>query len=100
MKVGAGGMKGYYDNIVPKSVMRLAQQHDPSVKPGEPITLQSGDGDYQGFHLPMTDTLKNSILDKGFPAFKRGGAVDVGKALAVTRSFTKDGRAAMMRLKD
>ena len=96
LKMGGEGMKGYYDNIVPKSVMRLAQQHDPSVKPSEPVQI----GDYQGFHLPMTDTLKNSILDKGFSAFKRGGAVDVGKALAVTRSFTKDGRAAMMRLKD
>jgi hypothetical protein len=96
LKAGGLGMKGYYDNIVPKSVMRLAQQHDPAAKPGAPVQI----GDYQGFHLPMTDTLKNNILDKGFSAFKRGGAVDVGKALSVTRSFTKDGRAAMMRLKD
>jgi hypothetical protein len=87
MKVGAGGMKGYYDNIVPKSVMALAKQHDPAAKPGEPITLKSDDGDYQGFHLPMTETMKNSILDKGFSAFKRGGSVDA--ALALTRRFTK-----------
>lgn len=72
MKVGGGGMKGYYDNIVPKSVMRLAQQHDPEVRPGEPVELPQG---YQGFHLPMTDKLKSSILDQGFPAFRRGGAV-------------------------
>jgi hypothetical protein len=87
LKMGGEGMKGYYDNIVPKSVMALAKQHDPSAKPGEPITLQSNDGDYQGFHLPMTETMKNSILDKGFSAFKRGGAVDA--ALALTRRFTK-----------
>lgn len=72
MKVGGGGMKGYYDSIVPKSVMRLAQQHDPEVRPGEPVELPQG---YQGFHLPMTDKLKSSILDQGFPAFRRGGAV-------------------------
>jgi hypothetical protein len=71
LKMGGEGMKGYYDNIVPKSVMRLAQQHDPAAKPGEPVQI----GDYQGFHLPMTDTLKSSILDKGFSAFKRGGRV-------------------------
>ena len=75
LKVGGGGMKGYYDNIVPKSVMALAKQHDPNIKPGEPIDLKSDDGDYQGFHLPMTDKLKNSVLDKGFPAMRRGGAV-------------------------
>jgi hypothetical protein len=83
LKMGGEGMKGYYDNIVPKSVMRLAQQHDPAAKPGEPVQI----GNYQGFHLPMTDTLKNSILDKGFSAFKRGGAVDA--ALSLTRRFTK-----------
>jgi hypothetical protein len=87
LKMGGEGMKGYYDNIVPKSVMTLAKQHDPAAKPGEPITLKSDDGDYQGFHLPMTDTLKNSVLDKGFPAFKRGGSVDA--ALSLTRRFTK-----------
>lgn len=75
LKVGGGGMKGYYDNIVPKSVMALAKQHDPDIKPGEPIDLKSDDGDYQGFHLPLTDKLKNSVLDKGFPAMRRGGAV-------------------------
>ena len=75
LKVGGQGMKGYYDSIVPKSVMGLAKQHDPDIKPGEPIKLSSDDGDYQGFHLPMTDKLKNSVLDKGFSAFKRGGSV-------------------------
>ena len=71
LKMGGQGMKGYYDNIVPKSVMRLAQQHDPEIQPGEPVQV----GDYQAFHLPMTQKLKDSILDNGFPAFKRGGRV-------------------------
>lgn len=71
LKMGGQGMEGYYDGIVPKSVMALAKQHDPDVKPGEPVQM----GDYQGFHLPMTDKLKSSILDKGFPAMRRGGRV-------------------------
>lgn len=71
LKVGGGGMKGYYDNIVPKSVMALAKQHDPDAQPGEPVQM----GQYQGFHLPMTDKMKSSILDSGFSAFKRGGRV-------------------------
>lgn len=72
LKMGGQGMKGYYDNIVPKSVMALAKQHDPDAQPGEPVQM----GQYQGFHLPMTDKMKSSILDSGFPAFKRGGRVD------------------------
>ena len=96
LKLGGHGMKGYYDNIVPKSVMKLAQMHDPDIKPAEPVPLQGDDGSYQGFHLPMTDALKKGILTEGFPAYRRGGSV--GDALAVTRSFTKDGAGAMMRL--
>ena len=71
LKMGGQGMKGYYDQIVPKSVMQLARQHDPQAQPGQPVQM----GDYQGFHLPMTDTMKNSILDKGFSAMRRGGRV-------------------------
>lgn len=71
LKMGGEGMKGYYDSIVPKSVMALAKQHDPDAQPGEPVQM----GQYQGFHLPMTDKMKSSILDSGFSAFKRGGRV-------------------------
>jgi hypothetical protein len=94
LKMGGQGMKGYYDDILPKSVMRLAQQHDPDIKPGSmPLSDQ-----YTGFSIPMTDKLKQGILG-GQTAFKRGGTVDVEKALAVTRGFTKDGKAATMKLK-
>ena len=78
LKVSATGMKGYYDQIVPKSVTRLAQMHDPAAKPGQPVPFKGDDGsqEYQGFHLPMTDKMRQGILNEGFPAMKRGGAVD------------------------
>ncbi len=95
LKTGGEGMKGYYDNIVPKSVMRLAQTHDPDIKPAEPFALPDG---YQGFHLPMTDKLRQGIIGQGFPAMRRGGKV-VDQALSATRRFTKDGAGAMMQLK-
>jgi hypothetical protein len=76
LKIGGQGMKGYYDQIVPKSVLALARQHDPTAQFGEPMSMTDADGnEYQGLHLPMTDTMKQSILEKGFPAFKRGGRV-------------------------
>ena len=106
LKVGGQGMKGYYDNIVPKSVMKLAQMHDPAAAPGQPVPLKGDNGEeYQGFHLPMTDKMRQGILNEGFPAMKRGGFVlkasggSVDAALAATRRFTKDGKAATMALK-
>ena len=98
LRVGGQGMRGYYDQIVPKSVMRLAQMHDPEIKPAEPISMKGDGNEYQGFHLPMTDKLKQGILNEGYPAFRRGGAVDA--ALAATRRFTKDGQHVTMRMKD
>jgi hypothetical protein len=71
LKAGGQGMKGYYDNILPKSVMRLAQQHDPDIKPGSmPLS-----DEYTGFSIPMTDKLKQGILG-GQTAFRRGGMVE------------------------
>lgn len=84
LKVGGQGMKGYYDQIVPKSATRLAQMHDPDIKPAEPISMKGDDGnEYQGFHLPMTPKLKQGILNEGYPAFRRGGRV----------AFAQGGRA-------
>jgi hypothetical protein len=93
LKMGGSGMKTYYDQMVPKSVLKLARQHDPDIQPAEPVTYGEGDNEYQGFHLPMTENLKRGVLDKGYPAFRRGGSVDA--ALAATRHFTKDNRSAI-----
>lgn len=89
LKMGGHGMTKYYDEMVPKSVLKLAKMHDPDIKPAEPVGLSDNEEDYQGFHLPMTPKLRQGILNEGFPAMRRGGAVDVGRALALTRRFTK-----------
>lgn len=89
----ASGMKGYYDNIVPKSALSTVQQHDPSIKP----QTMNVNGEYDATHIPLTDTAKESILKNGFPMFNRGGTVDA--ALALTRGFTKDGKSAISALK-
>lgn len=75
LKMGGQGMKGYYDGIVPKSVMKLAQMHDPSIKPAENVSYGEDGQQYQGFHLPMTDALRQGILKEGYPAMKRGGRI-------------------------
>lgn len=76
LRVGGQGMKGYYDNILPKSVMRLAQQHDPEITPGTMELPGTEEGQtYQGFTIPVTDKLKQGILRDGQNYFKRGGRV-------------------------
>jgi hypothetical protein len=70
--VGGHGMVDYYNNIVHPAALKLLRQHDPSIQP-ESYDLPNG---YKGFALPMTDKARQSILDNGFQAFKRGGTVD------------------------
>jgi hypothetical protein len=84
MDFGGEGFKQFYDQMLPKSLAKLAQQHDPSVKVGtyEPTgTLPRGpdirdlpEGQYA--HLPITDQMRSSIKESGFPAFARGGDIE------------------------
>ena len=74
MDIGGEGMRGYYDNIIPKRLLALAKEHDPDAalehfkdKKGSPI---------DGFpSLPITEKMRASILKKGFKAYARGGVV-------------------------
>ena len=66
LKMGGEGMKGYYDNILPKAAMKLVQQHDPSIQPS---TINGN------FGFTMTPKARESIL-QGQPAFAKGGEVD------------------------
>jgi hypothetical protein len=95
MHLGGHGMVDYYNNIVHPAALKLLRQHDPSIQP-ESYDLPNG---YKGFSLPMTNKARQSILDNGFGAFKRGGMVNVDAAIALTRRFTKDGKAATVALK-
>lgn len=87
LKMGGAGMRGYYDNILPKRLQALAQQHDPQAKVNlhdsfqdapttvantiitrqrAPMTLHS---------LDVTPQMRDSIKSNGFSSFKRGGEV-------------------------
>ena len=88
LNVGGQGMKGYYDQRVPTNVMRLAKMHDPNAQFGEPVSMTGDNGEeYQGMHLPMSQEMKNSILDKGFPAMKRGGFIKPVQTGNVSRAI-------------
>ena len=101
MHLGGQGMIKYYKRNVNAGVLKLLRQHDPSIQPESydlPSDPEAGNREgYKGFGVPMTDTARESILKNGWEAYKDGGTVDA--ALALTRRFTKDGKAATMALK-
>lgn len=75
LKVGGQGMRGYYDNILPKRLQALAQQHDPQAK----VQLGStpvADDTAPLHSLDVTPQMRDSIKANGFNSFKHGG--DVG----------------------
>ena len=90
LKVGAKGMKGYYDDIVPKRLLALAREHDPEA------TIGSQRIDNHDDPLPsltITPKMRKSILSKGFKAMARGG--DVGN-IPLVGSKEKAIRRALM----
>jgi len=86
LKMGGAGMRGYYDNILPKRLQALAQQHDPQAKVQlGGYTIESKDyapatgytdNNKQLHSLDVTPQMRGSIKGNGFSSFKRGG--DVG----------------------
>jgi hypothetical protein len=96
LKIGGQGMRGYYDNIMPKRLQALAQQHDPKAKvqlgsfplkpklttqeegwqraTGEPYVPENAPAPLHS--LDITPQMRDSIKANGFNQFKRGGEVD------------------------
>jgi hypothetical protein len=63
------GFKKLYGNDVPKSLVKHVQMHDPSITPTK---LSTGH-----FAIPLTEKARQSILSRGFPAFQRGGYIEI-----------------------
>jgi hypothetical protein len=84
LQLGGEGMKGYYDNIIPKRLLALAREHDPQAQVGH---VKSSDKHTNGFPgLAITPKMRESILKSGFKAYARGGEVNVDEALRVARA--------------
>jgi hypothetical protein len=68
---GGEGMRKYYDQMIPKSMMKQIQQHDPDIKPDRIV----GPDSIERFGISMTPKAKESIK-RGQTMFARGGAVN------------------------
>jgi hypothetical protein len=84
--------KGIYNKKLPGMAQTLVQQHDPETE--NDMNHLSG---WAVPTIPLSEKARGSIMQNGFTSFKRGGTVD--DALALTRRFTKDGKAATIALK-
>lgn len=83
LKVGGEGMRKYYDEILPKSLLKLARQHDPDAKLVPHVIKQPKDRHNPGGNetrdlntqaLVITPRMRESIL-KGQSLFSHGGMV-------------------------
>jgi len=63
LKVGGEGMKGFYDQIIPKSVNKIAKEYGVKVEKGK-----TSEG-HDIFYIDLPEGLKNTALRKGFPLF-------------------------------
>lgn len=85
LKVGGEGMRKFYDELLPKRLMKLAKQHDPEAKfTHSVVPVRKGDefGENireEGHALPaleITPQMRESILKHGFAAYAAGGEVE------------------------
>lgn len=97
LKVGGEGMKGFYDQIIPKSLEKLGKEHGVKVKKGKINSLdedalykkyeaegydageverlvakdmlKKGGGNQEIFYIDIPQSLKDTAIRKGFPLF-------------------------------
>jgi hypothetical protein len=78
------GMQKFYDDILPKRLLKLARMHDPDAQLSNVGVLTRGAHEGPHFEntyenlpsLKITPKMRESILKHGFPAYAEGGAVD------------------------
>jgi hypothetical protein len=107
LKAGGEGMRGYYDNILPKRLLALAREHDPEAQLGtHDIALTRKDEGHaptmrERMELPgltITPKMRESILKRGFKAYRRGGTVQKRSGGETDDSLTHINDAADMTM--
>jgi hypothetical protein len=92
LTIGGEGMKKFYNDMVPKRLIKLAKQHDPEAKfsvstvkhPKEYYESEEGENSHDYIPdvetdlptLEITPKMRESILKRGFAAYADGGEVE------------------------
>lgn len=62
LKIGGEGMKGFYDNIVPKTIEKLGKQFGVKVQTGK-------SGKDTIYYIDIPPAMRDKVLAEGFPLF-------------------------------
>jgi len=73
LQVGGEGMKGFYDQILPKFLDKYAKKWDAKTSQMN-MFISPRDGSVQIQYIDVTPKMKESVLTKGQPLFAVGGA--------------------------
>ena len=73
LQVGGEGMKGFYDDILPKFLNKYAKKWDAKTSQMN-MFISPRDGSVQIQYIDVTPKMKESVLTKGQPLFAVGGA--------------------------
>lgn len=63
LKIGGEGMKGFYDQIIPKSISKLMKEYNLKI---EKSKTEKGD---EIFYIDLPSKTRDNIINKGFPLF-------------------------------
>jgi hypothetical protein len=66
LQVGGEGMKGFYDNILPKSLDKLGKKFDAKAKLVKGKTEMDG---VEVWQMDITPQMRESVTTKGQPLF-------------------------------
>jgi hypothetical protein len=73
LTIGGEGMKGFYDQILPKFLDKYAKKWDAKTSQMN-MFISPRDGSVQIQYIDVTPKMKESVLTKGQPLFAVGGA--------------------------
>jgi ribosomal protein L14E/L6E/L27E len=77
LSIGGEGMKGFYDNILPKFLDKYGKKWDAKVGMTD---MQAGRNQESVHYMDITPKMRESVLTKGQPLFQMAPAIPAGAA--------------------
>lgn len=94
LKVGGDGMKGFYDQIIPKALEKIGKEHGVKVQRGTADARRrdamgrvssQGSKDEPVWYIDIPQSMKDQAMRKGFSMFNEAGALGAPAAGAEDR---------------
>jgi len=85
LQIGGQGMKGFYDQILPKSLNKLGKKFGAKVEKGLTDTIQ------EVWAMDITPKMREAIFEQGLPLFSRGpdGAINLATKAEMVTNYVR-----------